>query len=394
MRICGEYLASLGEQPGRRRVRLAGAIGALVAAHTVTQTDPFDALLRVGERALEVGGEDETRLALSVADTAAAIRERSKGAWRLRGLALEALGRGEEAVGAYERHLDLQQNAEGKQEIALRLGTLRETLGCLEEAARLFPEAGFLGKIEGRSAAQVKAAFGTHVESRLAERGAADGSVRRLVDLYATYRRLTAHGRMADPLLGESEPIGVSAFRNLIAGRTVCLVANAKQLDDSTLGSEIDSYDLVIRFDSFRTTATGTGERTDVHAVTLRGESPWEGPGWRQSVQTRLVFGESVGDWRQALRRRLVAGAQNYVGNPSLRRPVSDPALMDESGWGKSTTTGFNMLRLLDFLDVSPRIDLIGFGLPDQLRPQEKEWVLAHAKDIDATGMKTRTALK
>jgi tetratricopeptide (TPR) repeat protein len=401
VRLSAEYLARVSEKPDPRRMRLAASIGSLFEAKAAASADPFDALLRTGNRALEAGGENELRLALALAETATEIRSRSKGAWRLRGLALEALGRDEDAISAYERHLDLQQSADASHDVALRLGRLREMQACLHEAARLFPgESPFtVGKRSPAqsSAAQVKAVFTAYVQQRMGERGTGDPEVRRLVELYATYRRLTARRRMADPLLGGSEPLGAGDFRNLIADRTVCLVANAAPVDNSTLGDEIDSYDLVIRCDAFRTCEAGTGERTDVHAVSLRGESPWEGPRWSQPVEIRLVFAESVPVWRQAIRRRLVPAAQAYVGNAALRRPVSDPGLLGE-GHDRDASTGYTVLRLLDFLDVNPRIDLFGFGLPGQLRPQEREWLLANAKDVDRTavesGAQTRIALR
>ena len=91
---CGEYLAEFGRAPDGPRVQLVKEIGCLVAATGQASADPFNVLLRAGERALGVGAARELRLALRIGDTAAAMRTRSKGAWRLRGLALEALGRG------------------------------------------------------------------------------------------------------------------------------------------------------------------------------------------------------------------------------------------------------------------------------------------------------------
>ncbi|MGH3323104.1 MAG: hypothetical protein ACRDOV_01560 [Streptomyces sp.] len=384
VRLGVEYLTGLSDKPDPRRMRLAASIGSLLEAQGAASADPFDALLRTGNRALEADGEIELRLALAVAETATEIRERSKGAWRLRGLALEALGRDADAITAYERHLGLQ-SPDGGGDIALRLARLREMRACLEEAARLFPGADPFAA-DMRSPASVKAAFTEYVQLRMGERGPGVPERRRLVELYATYRRLTVQSRMADPLLGGSEPLGVGDFRNLITGRTVCLVADARPVAECIRGDEIDSYDLVIRCDAFAARAADAGERTDVHAVSLRGEAPWEGPRWSHPVRTRLVFGESAPAWRQAVRRRLVPGAQTHVGNSALRRPVSDPSLMGEGG-DREPTTGYTVLRLLDFLDVSPRIDLFGFGLPGRLRPQEREWVMAHAKDTEPPGV-------
>jgi hypothetical protein len=437
VRLCGEYLATptgastpagAGTASGEgtaARDRLVAAIGVLTVAHTTAAaegadggTQVFDALLRAGHQALDADRPAESRLALGLAEAATAARDRSKGAWRLRGLALDALGRYEGAVEAYRRHLALQDNPRAGQEIAHRVGTLLELGGCLDEAAGLFPgddstgvrprddgsgsdggsdtrhrgepkfgDDGRFGSDGRFGGEQASTAFGAYVALRIGERGAGDPAVRRLVELYSRYRRLSAQDRMVDPLLGGTEPIGVGAFRNLIAGRTVCVVSDAA----AGAGQPgIDAYDLVIRCDGLPGTdpertdpeRTGAG-RTDVHAVTVRGASPWLGPGWQQRAGTRLVFGERLPEWRQALRRRLVPGAQDRVGDGSLRRPLRDPALLGENGWGEGTSTGFTVVRLLDFLDVSPRIDLIGFGLPGRLRPKEKEWVMTHSTRTD-----------
>ncbi|MDT0343518.1 tetratricopeptide repeat protein [Streptomyces litchfieldiae] len=390
VRLCAAYLAELGEKPDAGRMRLASAIGALVTARADGATDPFDALLRTGNRALEAGGEPELRLALALADAAVAVRERSQGAWRLRGLVADALGRPDEALTAYERHLALRQDTVDGGEIAVRADTLKEIRACVDEAAGLFPRHTALRDARAQGPDRIRAAFTALIRAGLDDPGPGDPAVRRLADLYATYRRLTAEGRMADPLLGGDAPVGVGPFRNLIAGRTVCLVADADQVAAAGLGEEIDGYDLVFRCDSYRSDPRGTGRRTDVHAVTLPGKAPWEGPRWIQPTAVRLVFGGSADAWRRALRRRLVPGTQRHIGDASLRRPVADPALMGESGWDKGVTTAFAVLRLLDFLDVSPRIDLIGFGLPGRLRPAEHAWVMAHARNADSTEASTQ----
>ncbi|MGM7442901.1 hypothetical protein ACPW7O_15855, partial [Streptomyces tunisiensis] len=96
--------------------------------------------------------------------------------------------------------------------------------------------------------------------------------------------------------------------------------------------------------------------------------------------------------WRRALRQRLAAGTQEHVGDASLRRPLGDPALLGEDGWDAATTTAFTVLRLLDFLDVTPRLDLIGFVDGGMLRPREAAWVRDRATHVDDRTM--RTALR
>ncbi|MFE6284936.1 hypothetical protein [Streptomyces sp. NPDC057877] len=379
MRRCGAYLAAHGGAGDDGRARLAQAIGVLATSLDSPAADPFDALLQVGERALEAGGTSELELALDIAEASAAIRQRSKGAWRLHGLALDGLGREAEALRSYERYLSLLQDPrDAAPRVARRIDTLRQRQACLDKAFALFPGAA------GASGPE----FAVHVRERAAQHGLGDPKVRRLLEVYGRYRRLVEREPVTAGLVGGTAPLGVSGLRGLVAGRSVCLVSNAADIATSGLGAEIDGYDLVVRCDSFRLRAEGTGERTDLHAVSLRGESPWDGPGWSQRAGVRLVFGDPAAGWRRAVRERLVPGAQDHIGDASLRRPLNDPALLGEDGWGKEPSTAFAALRLLDFLDVSPRLDLIGFGLPGRLRPKEAEWVMDRATHVDDSKMR------
>ncbi|MFJ8883198.1 hypothetical protein ACIRJR_07280 [Streptomyces sp. NPDC102402] len=400
LRLCGDYLAGLaagGPLSDAPRTRLVAAIGGLTTACGTEGDDLFDALLRTGQRALEAGGEAETRLALDIAVEAAELRPRSKGAWRLRGSALDALGRRDEAVQAYERHLTLQQDQRAAAGIVRRIATLKDLRSCLDEAAGLLPgeDGTRLRTLHNAPAGQARTEFAEAVRRRTAEAGGmTDPEARRLAALYAAHRRLLDRDRLADPLLGGAEPLGVTALRRLVAGRSVCLVAGApriadeERVPDSGLRRLIDSYDLVVRCDSVPSAAP----RTDLHALTLRGGTPWTGPAWDRRAGTRLVFGDSLPHWRRSLRARLVAGAQDHIGDASLRHPLDDPALLGEDGRWPRAGTAFTVLRLLDFLDAADRLDLIGFGLPGQLQPRERAWVAARATHQDETEM--RTALR
>ncbi|MEI7033132.1 hypothetical protein [Streptomyces pratensis] len=422
LRICGDHLAALaasGPLTDARRTRLIASIGALTTACSTPGADGFDALLRTGQQALDTGGEAESRLALALAEEAITVRARSKGAWRLRGRALDALGRGEEAITAYERHLTLQQNPAASHDVARRIATLRAAGDRIDEALALFPDESTsaadtaarhtdaaprsdasrpaAGLSRHLPAAEARTAFAALVRRRTAERGAADPAVRRLAALYTEHRRLSERDPMADPLLGGAEPIGVPALRRLVAGRTVCLVADTpltaerEQRAGSPLAALIEGYDIVVRCDALRHAAPTA--RTDLHALTLRGDTPWNGPPWDRRAGTRLVFGDPLAHWRLALRSRLVPGAQDRVGDASLRRPLHDPALLGgEADDGSPPTTAYAVLRLLDFLGTPARVDLIGFDGPAALPPREREWAGARALDTNDAG--TRITLR
>ncbi|QIJ64357.1 tetratricopeptide repeat protein [Streptomyces sp. JB150] len=420
IRACGDFLTARGDQAAPAHARLVRAVGVLaasLAAPAASDTpdspgasgaDPFDALLRTAERALEAGGEDGPALALTITDAATRLRRRSKGAWRLRGLALDALGRDAEALECYERHLALAGDGAGASaEVVRRTATLRRRRECVQAALALFPDAESAlrepttatttaptppAATTAATTAQVADEVAAFVRARVAQYGMAHPRVRRLLGLYGAYRRLVERDAPAVPPPGCGTPIDVSGLRALVAGRTVCLVANTEEVAASALGAEIDGYDVVMRCDAFRLHARGTGERTDVHAVSLRGAAPWEGPAWTQAAGVRLVFGDPAPAWRRAVRQRLAPGAQEHIGDASLRRPLSDPALLGEAGWDGGTTTAFTLVRLLDFLDAGSRLDLFGFASPGALRPREAAWVMDRATRADDS--KTRIALR
>ncbi|SBV02172.1 Tetratricopeptide repeat [Streptomyces sp. Ncost-T6T-1] len=413
LRHCGDHLAALatsGPLTDARRTRLIASIGALTTACSTPGADAFDALLRTGQQALDSGGDAGARLALALADEATALRARSKGAWRLRGNALDALGRSEEAITAYERHLALQQNTAASRDVERRIATLRAAGDRIDEALALVGDedgdgagaGGGVGGTDGAGAvrlsrrlpaAEARVAFTELVRLRTTERGAADPAVRRLAALYAEHRRLSDRDLMADPLLGGAEPIGVPGLRRFLAGRTVCLVADTphtaeqEQRPGSSLAALIEGYDLVVRCDAVRHAAPTA--RTDLHAVTLRGDSPWKGPRWDRRATARLVFGDPLPHWRLALRSRLVPGAQDRIGDATLRRPLHDPALLAEAADADGpASTAYTVLRLLDFLGTPARVDLIGFEGPAALPPREREWIGARTGTTDDTAVR------
>ncbi|WP_435270579.1 glycosyltransferase family 29 protein [Streptomyces sp. 1222.5] len=201
-------------------------------------------------------------------------------------------------------------------------------------------------------------------------------------------------GPVADPTVGGVRWIGLGEFRNLVAGKSICLIANSGRVGESGMGAEIDGYDLVVRFNSYKIDPRHTGSRTDIHATIHK-----HGFNWDKPVTTRLVFGGVTGDWKHSLRNRLVPGAQQYLGDESLRWPVRNIGRLGNDVWSGIPTTGFNMLWLLDFLDVSPKLDLIGFDfyesgayrVPEAMKlaitsvheyTSEKAWVMERAQSV------------
>ena len=100
-------------------------------------------------------------------------------------------------------------------------------------------------------------------------------------------------------------------------------------------------------------------------------------------------------------------GAQRYLGDDSLRWPLRNIGRVGPDAWPSIPTTGFNMLWLLDFLDVSPKLDLFGFDfyesgayrIKEAMRQPitsvheyrgEKSWVMERATSVTETRISLR----
>ncbi|WP_411148273.1 glycosyltransferase family 29 protein [Streptomyces sp. A30] len=392
----------------------------------------LDALLAVANKALECGYDDELNLALVISDTVLAQRKNSRAGWRLRARLLEALGEEKEAVEAYERYLALTEDdgfgvrariaglraAQDKERELLSLlrrqcpraeqftrgpatdiwaeGLAAHAVGDWQAAEPRLVGALLSLAAEDAPATDRQELLSQYLDLRTAENtGSGDlPALTEAIALYAEQRRMRMRGPVEDPTVGGVQWISLGEFRNRIAGKSVCLIANSGRVGASSMGAEIDAYDLVVRFNSYKIEPKHTGSRTDLHATIHKHGFNWEKP-----VDTRLVFGGVSGDWKHSLRNRLVPGAQTYLGDESLRWPVRSIGKLGTDVWSGIPTTGFNMLYLLDFLDVSPTLDLIGFDFYESgaYRVQEamklaitsvheytseKAWVMQRAQSV------------
>ncbi|MGW5635585.1 glycosyltransferase family 29 protein [Streptomyces sp. NPDC003832] len=388
----------------------------------------LDALLAVANQALKCGYDDELNLALVISDTVLAQRKNSRAGWRLRARLLEALGEEAEALEAYEKYLALTDDdgfgvrariaglraaGDGEREL---LALLRRQCPRAEGFTRGDATAVWAEGLAAHAAGDWEAAeprlvgalltlddapvqdrqelLGQYLDLRLAAGTEVTEGLTEVLALYAEQRRNRMRGPVDDPTVGGVRWISLGEFRNRIAGRSICLIANSGRVGASSMGAEIDAYDLVVRFNSFKIDPKHTGGRTDIHATIHK-----HGFNWEKQVDTRLVFGGVSGDWKWSLRNRLVPGAQTHLGDESLRWPVRNIGRLSTDVWSGIPTTGFNMLYLLDFLDVSPKLDLIGFDFYESgaYRVQEamklaitsvheytseKAWVMDRARSV------------
>ncbi|KUN84693.1 hypothetical protein AQJ64_14435 [Streptomyces griseoruber] len=398
----------------------------------------LDALLNVGNKAVVCAYDDELNLTVTITDTILHLRRSSRAGWRLRGRILEALGLPEEAAEAYERYLELTK--EDGFGVRARVDGIHaatkaraELLTLLErtvpEATRFGAgpatdvwaeglaahaagdpsgaEARLAGALlamdrEGAPEDEVQEALAHYLDLAGGRRTRPTPELTRALALYADVRRNRMRGPVPDPLFGGVQWLSLGEFRNRIAGKSVCLVANSGKVGESGLGHDIDAYDLVVRFNSYRIDPAHTGRRTDVHVTIHKHNYNWDKP-----VDTRLVLSGSSPDWKYSVRNKLIPGAQTYVNDESLRWPVRNIGGWTTEQFAAIPTSGFNMLWLLDFLDVSPTLDLIGFDfyesgayrLPEAMKlaitnvheyGSEKTWVMERAQSVSGMRISLR----
>lgn len=398
----------------------------------------LDALLNVGNKAVLCAYDDELNLTVTITDTILHLRRGSRAGWRLRGRILEALGLPEEAAEAYERYLELTK--EDGFGVRARVDGIHaatkartELLTLLErtvpEAARFGAgpatdvwaeglaahaagdqsgaEARLAGALlamdrEGAPEDEVQEALAHYLDLATGRQTRPTPELTRSLALYADVRRNRMRGPVPDPLFGGVQWLSLGEFRNRIAGKSICLVANSGKVGESGLGHDIDAYDLVVRFNSYRIDPAHTGRKTDIHVTIHKHNYNWDKP-----VDTRLVFSGSSPDWKYSVRNKLIPGAQTYVNDESLRWPVRNIGGWTTEQFAAIPTSGFNMLWLLDFLDVSPTLDLIGFDfyesgayrLPEAMKlaitnvheyGSEKTWVMERAQSVSGMRISLR----
>ncbi len=189
----------------------------------------------------------------------------------------------------------------------------------------------------------------------------------------------------------------LAGFRNYVAGKSICLVANSGRLLEHRLGETIDSYDIVMRFNSFVISPPHTGCRTDIHVAVHLYEYNLTVP-----VDVRILVSGRVELWQNSVHDKIRPGKQRLLGDRGLSWPARDLGLIDPKHDTRTPTAGFNMLRLLHHLDVSTKIDLIAFDFYssgmlriDEARQvahsdahnsiAEKEWTLSNARQVGDT---------
>lgn len=330
-------------------------------------------------------GIRQPRLAVNLAEQIVDIRPMSRAGWKILATGYEALNQRDKADQAARRHaelsgIDTREMAEGAVSFEEVIADLEAYGGPPPEDPvptlfRLFQDEQNQGwGVSGRPGMPrelVAASLAVRpAESQAVADGIEDVVLRSALvyghdpklDVPALARKTVAsRPRAIVPRVSEETAralttIDTSGLRHYLDGKSVCLIANSQRVGQSGAGSLIDGYDIVARFNSFKIDPRHTGSKTSIHAAIHLHNFNWSVP-----VDVRLIFSGSADAWRHSINKYLVPDAQTYLGDPTLRWPVRGGNLLGETDVVDVPTSGFNLMRLVDFLDVSTKIDLIGF---------------------------------
>lgn len=381
----------------------------------------MDPALDVCRAALDVGLPE---VALDLAQQIADIRPRSRAAWKVLADAYEALGRRQEAERAARQHarlcgIDPGDGAADAVPVEEVVADLRAHGGPAPEEPvptlfRLLQEvqaqetgephrpgvhrelvAAALAVQPPTSPAVVDGVADLVLHSALVHGHDPDLDLPGLARKTVASRPRPVVARVSAETARSLATIDAPGLRRYLDGRSICLVANSQRVGSSGAGEVIDGYDVVARFNSFRIDPRHTGSRTSIHAAIHLHDFNWSVP-----VDVRLVFSGNHEAWRESINKYVDPGAQTAIGDASLRWPVRRDNLVGDTTGVDVPTSGFNLLRLVDFLDVSTAIDLIGFDfntsgayrldsamhLPVARAHDytaERAWVMAHATRVD-----------
>jgi hypothetical protein len=143
-------------------------------------------------------------------------------------------------------------------------------------------------------------------------------------------------------------------FRAFIKNKSIALIANSSDLLSKKNGDLIDSYDIVVRFNSYKIDKEHTGEKTTIHAsIYLQDEN------LDKYVPIRFIVSNRLDRWAKKLKNN------NNVKQGSLLKYNHHTVLENHFKEKHPPTTGFTTLILLLKLGGYEKIDMFGFNFYD-----------------------------
>lgn len=140
-------------------------------------------------------------------------------------------------------------------------------------------------------------------------------------------------------------------FKKFIEDKTIILVANSSDLLENKNGSLIDSYDIVVRFNSFKIDEQYTGKKTTIHASIYLQDINLD-----YFVPIRFIVSILLKNWINKI-QNIDKFKQSF-----LLKYNHHNEIQGQKTTGAPPTTGFIMLTLLLKLGGFKKLDLIGFN--------------------------------
>lgn len=159
--------------------------------------------------------------------------------------------------------------------------------------------------------------------------------------------------------------IDLDKLQSFIKNKTIVLVANSSDLLKHKNGSLIDSYDIVVRFNSFKIDSEYTGEKTTIHASVHLQDINLD-----YFVPIRFIVSNNLNKWSNKIL------SLNKFDQSLLLKYNHHNEIEGQQKDKNPSTTGFVMLTILLKLGGFKKLDLIGFnfyesGLDSILRTDE-----------------------
>lgn len=140
-------------------------------------------------------------------------------------------------------------------------------------------------------------------------------------------------------------------FRSFIKDKTIALIANSSDLLNKKLGAEIDSHDIVVRFNSYKILKEDTGEKLTMHAsIYLQNEN------LNNFAPIRFILSGNKIHWAKKIL------TLNKFNQSTILKYNHHSILPDNFRDDSPTTTGFATLILLLKIGGFEKINMFGFN--------------------------------
>lgn len=147
--------------------------------------------------------------------------------------------------------------------------------------------------------------------------------------------------------------MSLNDFKSYISGKNIALVANSSDLLKTNHGAEIDSNDIVIRFNSFFIDSKHTGEKLTIHAGIYLHNCNYD-----IKTPIRAIVSISLDRWIDSVKTKIIKHKQGSI----IRfHHVESMRNYKELDIKAPPTTGFVMLLLLLKLGGFKKISIYGF---------------------------------